>query len=375
MRNTKFVNVVLFAAAGALPACATQPSEEPGGKTFTGCAQVPGDYATLQSAVAALEGPGGTICLSAGAYDGVTISSLGSNPLVISGDSAATTSVSGFNINVGTGCSPCATPSSITLQELSVSNLNATLNGVLNLVHDVVLPQNGAAVALGVDYGYVLTANITSSQISARNGDDAISGVNNYNNAFNTHLNIVLVGDDLSSQAGTAVFGEAVGLVAQNSYIHDSATGISLGATLPSLNGGTLPSLNAQVENNTFARNALALGLNNGSTAAYFNNLFVGNQLAVDYEVAQPLNFGANAYWQNTANFGGFALDTTTDVKTDPLLDGSTPPGLGVGSPCLGAGDPSHAPSTDFFGNPRGSAPDIGAVQSRAPVTAPAPSA
>lgn len=84
------------------------------------------------------------------------------------------------------------------------------------------------------------------------------------------------------------------------------------------------------------------------------------------YKSNLSLQIGYNALYPNAfdaASDAGIGHGPG-DVTTDPKLDGAKPPGLLSGSPCLGAGDPTHAPTYDCFGNPRGARVDIGAVQS-----------
>jgi hypothetical protein len=47
----------------------------------------------------------------------------------------------------------------------------------------------------------------------------------------------------------------------------------------------------------------------------------------------------------------------------DPQLGTSVPPSPAVTSPCIGAGDPAHAPATDYWRHSRATRVDIGAVQ------------
>jgi hypothetical protein len=156
-----------------------------------------------------------------------------------------------------------------------------------------------------------------------------------------------------------------------NSYIHDSKTGIQVTWG----NRGTLDpggdGLTATFTNNTFENDATSVSVSVTADSSdtpviaqsFTNNLFVGNGLALD--LTQAGSEGNNAYYSNTTNLMGMAAPATGDVEANPLLDMSTtPPGLLAGSPCRGAANPATATSHDFWGHPRGTTPDIGAVQS-----------
>ena len=70
-----------------------------------------------------------------------------------------------------------------------------------------------------------------------------------------------------------------------------------------------------------------------------------------------------NALFGNMTNFSGSAVADPNGLREDCNLDMGSPPGLQSGSPCRGAGDPMLAPDHDFYGDPRGATPDIGALQ------------
>ncbi len=101
-----------------------------------------------------------------------------------------------------------------------------------------------------------------------------------------------------------------------------------------------------------------------------FNNIIADHTttgIALDIGDARSdstVDTGHDALWGNGANFSGDAIEGPGDVKQDCLLDAGAPPGLRTGSPCLGAGDPANSSPHDFWDQPRGTPPDIGAVES-----------
>jgi hypothetical protein len=303
-----------------------------GGACAFGCTgtHVPGDYATVQSAVSALQGVGGTICLTAATYEDVNIW----YPLTLQGISPAQSILSSISIS----------SNDVTIKGLGV--------GALSI----------ASSATVIDCK-VSTRNHNSSPYSAGILISAGGSVS---------LDVSLDGLDVSDTNGTAISitpeqttpSATVKVKVQNSYIHDSGSGLAFG---PNTNPSSSAAQYLTIVNNTFANNAVALvqAWYSGGTASFYNNIFYKNNVAVNLDVKGDAFFGSNALFDNTTNYMGFVVDGPGYVKSDLLLDMSvTPPGLLAGSPCIGAADPQYAPAQDFWGNPRSSRPDIGAVQS-----------
>lgn len=158
----------------------------------------------------------------------------------------------------------------------------------------------------------------------------------------------------------------------QNAYIHDSGFGL---AFVPGYmngieyNGPAYCDVN--VLNDTFERDDN--GVSNsifcsdpspaGPGLTCFNNLLVDNTTALALGPSDVS--GYEALYGNTTNFALSATAGPGTIESNPLLDTSTtPPGLLAGSPCRGAANAAVAPNHDFWGRPRGSSVDIGAVQS-----------
>jgi hypothetical protein len=148
-----------------------------------------------------------------------------------------------------------------------------------------------------------------------------------------------------------------------NSYLHAGPNGL-----LYTVGSGGSPTATLLAENDIFEDNGSDGVLINASgasvTATIYNNIFDNNGAGITVSGATG-SYGYNALYDNGSAYGGSWQGQASDILSDPMLDATTdPPSLLAGSPCLGAGDPAHAPSHDFYGNPRGSHPDIGAVQS-----------
>ncbi len=308
--------------------------------SFTACsgAHVPGDYATIQQAIDALTHAGGhgTICLAAQTY--AESPSLVMGSVTIQGVSPSQSRVTGaLDMPYGAG-----------LGDVGVSLVGLAIHGVT--LRTGANPGNGTASFTACSIG---TLNIAAGSATV-----AVS----------------LDGVDISSgdAAAAITVGQSQGafsISVENSYIHDSGYGLQFTSSTASTATASLTFLD-----NTFEHDGTAIATPEGCVdlevcgqpvVNYFNNVFTNNTLAIETETNEVIADGNNALFANTTNYAGIATDGPGYVKSDPLLDASTtPPGLDAGSPCRGAGDPSHASPHDFWGRPRGSAIDIGAVQS-----------
>jgi len=306
---------------------------------FTGCtgSHVPGDYATVQAALTAVGGAaGGTICLAAQAYN-ETINTAGlliePVPITIQGVGPGMSILNGVN--------------------WAASGMTLSLVGLT--IHQLLLQdanENATTISL--------RATTVDGVGAAATNDGALYAFLSY------PLTLNLDGVDLSSgstpyalEVGT-LGGGVLTLNVVNSYIHGSTSGVSV-----SLGGALASELAATFENDTFESNGTAFiePAGSGATLQFWNNLVVNNMVGVS--TGGGSTFGNNAYFGNTTNFAGTAIAGTGVVEANPdLATGTSPPGLLAGSPCRGAGDPSHAPNHDFYGRARGASVDIGAVQS-----------
>jgi hypothetical protein len=319
---------------------------------YQGCTgyNVPGDYATIQDAVTALTPMGGTICLAAQTYtEDVSSAVVSSNVVTIQGISAAKTKLTG----------------SMTLTS-SVNLQGFTVEGYVTLEN---AGGGGGSLLenMEVDDAHFGAVNVIAGTLTIRASKILETGTGLPDAVYvENDSTLVLDGDDVSATSGYAIYeqvGAPLVLTLQNSYVHDSVAGVVVD---PSLSTYT-------IVNNTFvnAGSAIEIGLHTDDSVrmlTYENNLFVNGQLAVSINPASgmvnPPAFGHNGFFGNMTNFGGAAVDGAGDVKADPLLQTSTtPPSLGAGSPARGAGDASVAPTTDYWGNPRGASVDLGCVQ------------
>src|SRR5262249_10230676 len=133
---------------------------------------------------------------------------------------------------------------------------------------------------------------------------------NNLGQATGT-IFVTLDGVDVSGDRATpAILLNSSGnvlLLVQNSYVHGGKFGISDVQPLA-------PSSTITLVNNTLADNGTAISLlppNNlgKTTAKYFNDLVINNQVAVDTSAGVSGEFGNNALFGNATNYSGTAVD------------------------------------------------------------------
>jgi len=303
---------------------------------FVGCSgvNVPGDYATVQAAITGLGSVGGTICLAAQTYS----ESLGIDnfppygaTLTIQGVSSSRTSITALLVEA------YGSPS-VTVRGVSFGSLRVDTSD-------------------GYPVGTEVNVSVTASKL----GSFSLTGKG-------STANVTLDGVDVSGmKLAMGDDGVKFNLTVKNSYIHDASDyGLQATSTFETANGGTA---NIRLINDTFANNGTAIAIGPSYTTSQLfllayvsNDLIVNNTLGIDGPLQGATN---NALFGNTTNYSGGATTGSGYVTTDPKLDPSTvPPGLLPSSPCRGAGDSTQAPPEDFWGRPRGGAPDIGAVQS-----------
>jgi hypothetical protein len=149
----------------------------------------------------------------------------------------------------------------------------------------------------------------------------------------------------------------SIGVTVQNSYLHGSAAGIyTLGETF-----GSLTFVHDTIQGNTTGFYG-AIPPSPNLSVVFANNLITGSTTGIS--LGGPVgNFHHNALFGNTTNYDSGTPPGMGDVTADPMLTGTTPPGLAAGSPLIGAGDPTLVTMYDFFGKPRNGRADIGAVE------------
>lgn len=334
---------------------------------YTGCVgiNVPGDYGDLRDAVsAALQKGGGTICVGQYVHpfgDANVLNVIAHNggagvPLRIFGISPAKSrltaptylmgdvEVHGVRFEAITEVSP--------LPRVAVEGceftapLRVTARGGYKGKVEVRHTQfRGKATATGL----ISIEKIWPTEILFDGIDAQAAG------AGTTRGNIFVVSTPGPSQADLPVPPGNTTLTIQNSYLHDSALAVAVGASVVH-----------RLVNDTIRGNEIGLyHQSNGPAGIRVNNLFVengtgistGSSISIVDEVHHELLFG------NTNNFGGGALEGTSTIKADPKLDTTkTPPALGLASPARGAADPLKLPPRDFYGKIRTSL-DLGAVE------------
>lgn len=317
-----------------------------------GCvgAAVPGDYGTIQAAIGALQGPGGTICVGEGTFpEALTFDQ--ANGLTLQGVSAEKTRVRSLEGH--------ATSSGLTIRGIGATEHSALHYGTITVEDSAFASSSFPALQCRAGAGVALNLTIRRTQIVGI-GQTAL-----YIGSSSGGTVAALVdGADISGTYGLsfdpAPSNEGQGggsLTVQNSYIHDCSE-VGLSAYLPT---GSL-----HLFSNTITRNA------NGVQASWTTQqprLSVVGNIVSSSTVALFINVPTlvdshNALFGNVTNYGGIARDGPGYVKTDCLLvAGFGPPSLAPSSPCRGAGDATAQPMHDYWGVMRPSPPSIGAVE------------
>jgi hypothetical protein len=299
-----------------------------------GCAgaSVPGDYATLQTAIDALAAVGqdATICIGNATLTETTVyvrdQMNHGKTLQIIGES-----VDRSTLNT----------------EIYVQNgwNKVTLKGV-----HVSVATNRTAMHSSLGVGGKLT--IAAAKLTGQTGLD-ISGAQE----------VLVDGTDITTSGGYGVStylssGQATVRI-ENSYLR--GTGYSVRGSTYS-GGGTLQ---LQFVGNTVVGPSVAMDLSGNTTALIANSLFTGTtSYAMTWTNTTTVMRHNNALWNNQTNYNGLASDGANYLKIDCMLD-MTPriPTLRAGSPCRDVGDAAVSSNHDFHGTARGTVPDLGAVE------------
>lgn len=296
--------------------------------------KVPGDYATITSAVTALAASGNdvTICLGAiQAGESVSISSTAATPKALKIIATAPLLTTLGSVSVSTGFSE------VTLVGFGTSS-TMTVQGAPKVTLKGLKLSSASSYALQVR-GSSLT---TPSTVIVDGCDISSTTASGYG---------VYVDNSLSAPFNVSI---------TNSYIHGAQYGLYL--------AGTNPSLGLTILNNTFDKAQYAINLTGAPTAvvSYVNNI-ISNSTMVGVTVQTGMTgitHSNNALFGNVTNYAGIAVEGTGYVKTDCQLDMVTGvPQTKAGSPCRGVGKPEGAPAVDFWNASRGSKIDLGAVQ------------
>jgi hypothetical protein len=303
-----------------------------------GAAHVPGDYATAQEAFTALDHVGGVICLGplvevAPQFGGFWLYPTASLTVIGSGPSA-TRLIGELDINDASDHDR-VTPFRVEMRGLSV--------------------EGGLALILHAPYHDDLVVEDVRVRGAVRYVDRMALMLDH-----NGGSNVMLDGLDVSSPTGTAVgfYPNSISnppvtpIVLRNSWIHDSVEAISVD------DGYGLPTL---IANNTLSNTMYGIYGRGTNQLTYANNVFDRVQYT-QVAFVSPGTRHHNAYLSSgTAQTPPGMTDIVVDVSD---LDASASPSAPTATSRLrGAADPALAPATDYWGNPRGATPDIGAVE------------
>lgn len=297
--------------------------------------KVPGDYATISSAITALAATAAdvTICLGAiQAGETVSISDVGAHNKALKIIATAPLLTTLGSVTVSSGFSE------VTLVGFGTSStLNVTGAAKVNLRGLKLQSTSGAALQIRTTSGVTTPSSITVDGCDI--GSSTTSGYGVY------------VDSTYTSPLAVSV---------TNSYIHGGTYGL--------YQYGSSASLTMKIVNNTIDKAATGIYLSGSGTAAisYVNNI-ISNSTMVGVNVGASLTgitHSNNALFGNVTNFAGSAVDGAGYVKSDCQLDMATGvPQTKAGSPCRGVGKTDGAPAVDFWNASRGSKVDLGAVQ------------
>ena len=304
-----------------------------GACTF-GCvgATVPGDYATLQTAVDALAAAGqdATICVGTATLTEATVfvrdQMNHGKTLQIIGESVDKSTINS-EIYVQAGWN------------------KVTIKGV-----HISVPTNRTALRSSLGVGGKLT--VSAAKLTGQSGLD-ISGAQE----------VLVDGTDITATGGYGVTtylssGQA-NVRIENSYFR--GTGYSVRGSTYS-GGGTLQ---LQFVGNTVIGPSVGIDLSVNTTALIANSIFTGTtSYAMTWTNTTTVTRQNNALWNNQTNYSGLASDGANYLKIDCMLDMAPRiPTLLPGSPCRDVGDASVSSNHDFHGTARGTVPDLGAVE------------
>lgn len=332
-------------ALDAAPSCGGQMCRDDQSCVAGSCtfdcagARVPGDYATISGAIGALvHEPGAVICLAAQTYD--------EDDLTITGDHLTL---------VGAGADRTTITTAHDVRTLGT----ATIKGV-TFSHEVTVDGVGAdTTAIATRFAGGLRIQREQIAPGPAGASATLDGCD-------------IAGGILMFDPGGTEWQGDLALDVRDSYIHDGAERCLGGYLTESSADLTITAIG-----NTIARCATGIDISVGAhfsattvaTLAFYNNIITGmttTGIALDVGAARSgstVDTGHDALWGNAANYAGSAIAGPGYVTADCLLDGANPPGLGAASPCRAAGDPTHTTPTDYWGRPRPSPPDIGAIQ------------
>lgn len=290
---------------------------------------VPGDYASLQTAIDALAAADAdaTICIGEVVIAGeVTIRDTGNHnrSLTIQGLSPAKTRIDG-NFRVEPGWS------TVMVKGLSVTS-GINYPAFLSLARDTAV-------------------TVLASKITGRSGAEI-----RQTDRWLISDTDIMVGSEYGVTA-YANLNDPLFVRIENSYIHGAGTSVSA--------VGAGQQVTLELVNNTILGAEIGCHLDGQTSALVANNLFSGLSVhALSWTSTTTVVAHHNAFWDNTSNYDGLASDGPSTLKVDCMLGTGSVPTLGPSSPCKDAGDAAVAPPDDFYGVARGSNPDLGAVES-----------
>jgi RTX calcium-binding nonapeptide repeat (4 copies) len=218
---------------------------------------------------------------------------------------------------------------------------------------NVTISGNSAFQGGGVanDYGTLSLTNVTVSGNTAAND----AGGLNANGGTTTLTNVTLSGNIATNGVGGGIRNDGA-LSLTNVTLSGNSSGFNGGGLTTTVS--TVSLTNVTVTGNSTHGNGGGLDMEDGSSANLINTIVAGNTSGVGVDIS-----GSNTGTNNL--IGGDPLLAPLGDYGGPTL---TMPPL-PGSPAIGAGTSTGAPTTDQRGFARGATVDIGAVQHQTDTT------
>jgi hypothetical protein len=294
-------------------------------------ATVPGDYASIQSAIDALAATGqdATICLGEATFSETQVfvrDQAGHNKTLRIIGKAMDRSIIIAQVYVQAGWT------------------KVHIQGV-----QVRPPSNGTAIQSAPSAGSTL--EVVGAKLSATN-----NGIDAYGKQT-----LLVDGCEIAVTNGYGVSLYANGpspLAAriQNSYLHG---GYSVRSATGSGSEVQLTFVNNLVKGSDYG-----LDISGSTTAVIANSIFANmTDTAMLWTSPAMIDRHDNALFGNATNYGGIASDGPRTLKVDCMLGTGTIPKLATGSPCRDIADHNVAPMFDFYGAMRDAMPDLGPVE------------
>ena len=216
----------------------------------------------------------------------------------------------------------------------------------------------GAGIHAAGYPGSTLLLEVTRSVLSRNRTLESAAGAITALRSSGSQLDVQITDSVLSRNRGT--FGGALSFIGDTLTITNSAFIKNRGQFFGG--GASVSATSATIANSTFTQNRRGgLALAGPGAATLRNTIVFGNSGGADLVVDGTLDADHNDL--GIVDGVGTVNDLGGNISADPMIVRATDFHLSAGSPCIGAGTCTDAPTTDIDGDPRptGGTCDIGA--------------